>query len=140
MLQLTYRTFVLKGGNINKKKIIDCSISLVNELGIENFSMRKLADKLELSPSTLYYHFKDKGDILDECIKLAIDVKEIDYPFESLEEFLIKYYHLSLSRRKYVKFIMNYIHTTSMTDLIKERVTELTKIKNDNFKRLLDSG
>lgn len=36
----------------------------VNE-GYENVSMRKIADKIEYSPTTIYLYFKDKADLLD---------------------------------------------------------------------------
>ncbi len=36
----------------------------VNE-GYENVSMRRIADKIEYSPTTIYLYFKDKADLLD---------------------------------------------------------------------------
>ena len=33
--------------------------------GYENFSMRKLAEKIEYSPGALYLHFKDKDDLVN---------------------------------------------------------------------------
>src|SRR5438309_763120 len=38
----------------------------VNE-GFENVSMRKIAEKIEYSPTTIYLYFEDKADLLD-CI------------------------------------------------------------------------
>ena len=40
----------------------------VNE-GYENVSMRKIANKIEYSPTTIYLHFKDKADLLDSVCK-----------------------------------------------------------------------
>ena len=40
----------------------------VNE-GYENVSMRKIADKIEYSPTTIYLYFKDKADLLDSVCK-----------------------------------------------------------------------
>ena len=40
----------------------------VNE-GYENISMRKIASKIEYSPTTIYLYFKDKADLLDSVCK-----------------------------------------------------------------------
>ena len=40
----------------------------VNE-GYENVSMRKIANKIEYSPTTIYLYFKDKADLLDSVCK-----------------------------------------------------------------------
>jgi AcrR family transcriptional regulator len=47
-----------------KKAILDASMKLFMEQGFENVSIRKIADLIEYSPTTVYLHFKDKNEIL----------------------------------------------------------------------------
>ena len=54
-----------------KEKIIETSIKLFNEKGCLNTSTRHIADELGISVGNLYYHFKNKEDILSGCM-LAI--------------------------------------------------------------------
>ncbi len=47
-----------------KQQILDASIKLFTEHGFENVSMRKIADIIQYSPTTVYLYFKDKNEIL----------------------------------------------------------------------------
>jgi AcrR family transcriptional regulator len=47
-----------------KKAILDASMKLFMEQGFENVSIRKIADLIEYSPTTVYLYFKDKNEIL----------------------------------------------------------------------------
>ncbi|MBS1598909.1 MAG: TetR/AcrR family transcriptional regulator [Bacteroidetes bacterium] len=46
-----------------KKMILDASIKLFVEEGFENVTIRKIADLIEYSPTTVYLYFKDKNEI-----------------------------------------------------------------------------
>lgn len=48
---------------ITKEKIIEASWELLKNNDIEDFSMRKLADQLNIKASSIYWHFKSKQDI-----------------------------------------------------------------------------
>ncbi|MBI3663454.1 MAG: TetR/AcrR family transcriptional regulator [Acidobacteria bacterium] len=47
-----------------RQEILDAARELFVREGYENFSMRKLAEKIEYSPTTIYLYFKDKADLL----------------------------------------------------------------------------
>ncbi|MBO9564651.1 MAG: TetR/AcrR family transcriptional regulator [Niastella sp.] len=47
-----------------RKMILDASMKLFVEQGFENVSIRKIADIIEYSPTTVYLYFKDKNEIL----------------------------------------------------------------------------
>lgn len=49
-----------------RKKIMDAARQLFVELGIEQTSMRKIADAIEYSPTAIYLHFADKETLLRE--------------------------------------------------------------------------
>ncbi len=52
----------------NKKKmreqILNTAMNLFLDEGFQNVSIRKIADKIEYSPATIYLYFKDRDDIL----------------------------------------------------------------------------
>jgi len=48
-----------------KQQILDAARELFVREGYESVSMRKIADKIEYSPASIYTYFKDKDEILD---------------------------------------------------------------------------
>ncbi len=50
-----------------RQEILDAARDLFVREGFENVSMRKIAEKIEYSPTTIYLYFEDKSDLLD-CI------------------------------------------------------------------------
>lgn len=50
-----------------RQEILDAARDMFVREGFENVSMRKIAEKIEYSPTTIYLYFKDKADLLD-CI------------------------------------------------------------------------
>ncbi len=46
-------------------EILDAARTLFVKEGYESVSIRKIADKIEYSPGTIYLYFRDKADILD---------------------------------------------------------------------------
>jgi AcrR family transcriptional regulator len=47
-----------------REEILDAARELFVREGYENFSMRRLAEKIEYSPTTIYLYFKDKAELL----------------------------------------------------------------------------
>ncbi|MCC6346053.1 MAG: TetR/AcrR family transcriptional regulator [Nitrospirales bacterium] len=47
-----------------RREILDAARELFINEGYEKFSLRRLAEKIEYSPTTLYLYFKDKDDLL----------------------------------------------------------------------------
>ena len=48
----------------NRRKIIEAAIDLFNEDGVGNVGTNRIAAHLQISPGNLYYHFRDKEDII----------------------------------------------------------------------------
>ena len=48
-----------------RRQILSAARELFVNDGYENVSMRKIANKIEYSPTTIYLYFKDKADLLD---------------------------------------------------------------------------
>ena len=47
-----------------RSRILDAARDLIHENGYEKLTIRKIADRIEYSPMSLYNHFADKDDIL----------------------------------------------------------------------------
>lgn len=47
-----------------RQEILDAARELFVREGYENVSMRRIADKIEYSPTTIYLYFKDKAELL----------------------------------------------------------------------------
>ncbi|MBS1493708.1 MAG: TetR/AcrR family transcriptional regulator [Bacteroidetes bacterium] len=54
-----------------KEKILQAAIKLFVKDGFDNVSMRKLSEKIQYSPGTIYLHYKDKESILFELHTIA---------------------------------------------------------------------
>lgn len=88
-----------------KKQILDKSLYLINKNGLEDFSMRKLANELGIQTSTIYYYYKNKSELLCELYintaSLFFDDDNFDH--DNPEEDI--YYKAKLIQENKDKFI-----------------------------------
>ncbi len=56
-----------------RQLILEASVKLFSEQGYQGFSMRKIADMIQYSPTTVYLYFKDKNEILYELHELGFE-------------------------------------------------------------------
>lgn len=79
---------------INKDKILDCAIALINEKGFDNVSVEEITKKAGVSKGAFYIHYKSKEEIIEKEINNSygkfILNEESKTPFEKLEYFLIE--------------------------------------------------
>jgi AcrR family transcriptional regulator len=63
---------------LNRDRIVDEAVTLLDEEGVGRLTMRRLAERLGTGSTTLYWHVKTKDDVLD----LALDVifAEVEIP------------------------------------------------------------
>lgn len=108
-----------------RQEILDAARDMFVREGFENVSMRKIAEKIEYSPTTIYLYFKDKADLLD-CIceetfarlvrkQNAIDQAVTD-PIERLKKGLRAYIEFGL------KYPNHYKVALMMTEDFEERL------------------
>lgn len=69
--------------NLMKSSIIEQSWKLLQQEGISGFSMRKLAKSVDITVSSLYYHFESKEALFHDMIDQACE--KIVYPIDEKE-------------------------------------------------------
>ena len=102
-----------------RQEILDAAREMFVQEGYENVSMRKIADRIEYSPTTIYLHFKDKAELF-QCIcdetfaKLARKLETLRHksgtdPLVFLREGMRAYVEIGLKHPNHytVAFIFN---------------------------------
>jgi TetR/AcrR family tetracycline transcriptional repressor len=51
---------------LNREAVVRTGLRVLNEVGLEALTLRKIADELDVQPPALYWHFKSKQDLIDE--------------------------------------------------------------------------
>ena len=101
-----------------RRQILSAARQLFVNEGYENVSMRKIADRIEYSPTTIYLYFKDKADLLDSvCQETLLSLlntleelkKDKSDPVETLKK----------SGRTYVEFGLKYPQDYKLTFVIR---------------------
>lgn len=110
-----------------KQQILEASVKLFSEHGYEGVSMRKIAEIVQYSPTTVYLYFKDKNEILFELHELGFkkmeafnqDLFDIKNPLLRLHKLGENYLRFGLENPEYydLMFIlqapMNFINKTN---------------------------
>lgn len=108
-----------------KRLILDAGKKLFIEEGFDKVTIRRLAEKIEYSPGTIYLYFKDKNELLYELHKEGFDdlykrqraVLNVKDPLKRMRKhaqvYLLfamenpEYYDLMFIMRSPIKFIQN---------------------------------
>ena len=101
-----------------RRRILSAARELFVTEGYENVSMRKIADMIEYSPTTIYLYYEDKADLLDSVCKdtllnllntLDLLRKDKSDPVETLRK----------SGKAYVEFGLKYPQDYKLTFVVR---------------------
>jgi len=56
----------------NKRKIVDVAFALSLKNGFDSVSIKQIQEEADLSAGSIYYHFKDKDEILDSIVNIYL--------------------------------------------------------------------
>jgi TetR/AcrR family tetracycline transcriptional repressor len=73
---------------VNREQIVDAAIQLINREGLEAFTMAKLGAELGVEAMSLYNHFSNKGELLDEIAEVAVANIKVPQDYEDWEDFI----------------------------------------------------
>jgi AcrR family transcriptional regulator len=57
---------------VNREMVARSGLKLLNEVGLEQLTLRRLAMELKVQAPTLYWHFKSKEELLDEMATMVL--------------------------------------------------------------------
>jgi AcrR family transcriptional regulator len=87
-----------------RKLILDASIKLFIEEGFGNVTIRKIADLIEYSPTTVYLYFKDKDEILTALHDVGFQkMQEFNHDLASINNPLLRLHKMG---ENYLQFGM----------------------------------
>lgn len=92
-----------------KKMILDASMKLFVEEGFEHVTIRKIADLIEYSPTTVYLYFRDKNEIFfhlhemgfQKMLELNQNLNTIANPLMRLYKMGENYIHFGLTNPEF---------------------------------------
>jgi TetR/AcrR family transcriptional regulator, tetracycline repressor protein len=65
---------------LDRKTILRCAFAVLNQSGYESLPLRRIADGLAFRPPTIYWHFKNKQELLDEMGTQVMREAVVDAP------------------------------------------------------------
>ena len=100
-----------------KERIIHVSLELFNRYGEPNVTTLQIADELDISPGNLYYHYKNKTEILVELysryesqMQELLDVPDVDISLEDHWLFLHLIFECISKYQFLYKDLVNILH------------------------------
>jgi TetR/AcrR family transcriptional regulator, tetracycline repressor protein len=57
---------------VNREIAVEAGLKLLNEVGLEQMTLRRLAKTLKIQAPTLYWHFKSKEELIDAMATLVL--------------------------------------------------------------------
>lgn len=96
---------------LDRAQVAQAALDLLDEVGLEGLTMRRLAERLGIKAASLYWHVRDKNDLLDmlaEAICADIPSPDAALPWRArLEGLSHAYRHVLLSHRDAASVLVN---------------------------------
>lgn len=99
--------------HIRRKEIVICCYRVVDKVGIENTSIRKIAEEMDAAPSMILHYFKSKEELL-----LAL----VDYFVESMDRKTIPQFAQLSSAKERLEFHIEEAINLNIAQSIEDKV------------------
>ena len=127
-----------------RERIIHVSLDLFNEFGEPNVTTLQIADELDISPGNLYYHYKNKTEILVELfaryeneIKNLLDVPP-DEDF-SLEDYWLFLHLIFECIAKYRFLYKDLVNILQRYEKVRHKFKTILRMKTDSSHKICQS-
>lgn len=127
-----------------RDRILDTSLMLFNSVGEPNVTTLLISDELDISPGNLYYHFKSKGDIVEELFgRFEADMLDLltvpDDADIALDQHGFFLHLLFETIARYRFLYQDLVNVLSRYDQLQIRFRRLMKKKTEAFRAVCDS-
>lgn len=121
-----------------RRKILDAASKVFAEEGYEQVTMRRIADEIEYSPSTIYLHFKDKNDLIASVCEETF--QHLDEQLEAIRrQDLPPLDTLRHSLDRYIRFGLDHPNQYLITFGVPAPKASDSNVAN-GFQRVLEQG
>ena len=69
---MAQQTEAVRRAPLNRERVLSAAVVLADEAGVEQLSMRKLAQELGVVPMALYKHVANKEELLDGMVDVIV--------------------------------------------------------------------
>jgi TetR/AcrR family transcriptional regulator, tetracycline repressor protein len=69
-----------KAGTLSRVRVLEGALALLDSDGVQRLTIRKLADRLDVTPMAIYNHVADKKDLLEALVQAVIDEAQFNRP------------------------------------------------------------
>ena len=109
-----------------RKRILDASMQLFVQEGFENVSIRRIADIIEYSPTTIYLYFKDKDEIFFNQHEIGfLMMQEMNKELPGIQNPLIRLHKMG---ENYIRFGLENPEYYDLMFIQKEPMDKLTEM------------
>lgn len=113
-----------------QSSLITAATTMINELGVEQLSLRKLSERVGVSRTAAYHHFKDKNDLLSAIAAQGFKA------WQTQSEHIFNHSKFS-AHEKYRKFVHAYVHFATENPSLYELMFGSTLWKTDGSSQFL---
>lgn len=112
-----------------RKLILEASMKLFVDEGFENVTIRRIADLIEYSPTTVYLYFKDKDEIFYSLHDIGFEkMLEFNHNLESIQNPLLRLHKMG---ENYLRFGMENPEYYSLMFINGEPMKKLSELGCD---------
>jgi TetR/AcrR family tetracycline transcriptional repressor len=63
-----------------RDEVLDAALELLDEVGLDALTVRRLAERLEVQPGALYRHYPSKAALLDAMVERVVATETVETP------------------------------------------------------------